>query len=86
MELGRKGQVQVDEYSRSSVPGIHAVGDVTDRINQTPVAIREAEAFAATVFRNTPTQADHALVPLAVFTRPELATVGMTEAGGAGTG
>ena len=80
VELGRKGQVQVNAFSESSVPGIHAVGDVTDRINQTPVAIREAEAFAATVFRDTPTEADHALVPLAVFTRPELATVGMTEA------
>ena len=80
VELGRKRQVQVNAYSESSVPGIHAVGDVTDRINQTPVAIREAEAFAATVFRDTPTEADHALVPLAVFTRPELATVGMTEA------
>ena len=79
VDLGRKGEVVVDALSRSSVPGIHAVGDVTDRINQTPVAIREAEAFAATVFRDQPTQPDHALVPLAVFTRPELATVGMTE-------
>ncbi len=81
VDLGRKGEVVVDAFSRSSVPGIHAVGDVTDRINQTPVAIREAEAFAATVFRDQPTQPDHALVPLAVFTRPELATVGMTETG-----
>ena len=79
VELGRKGEVVVDTLSRSSVPGIHAVGDVTDRINQTPVAIREAEAFAASVFRDQPTQPDHALVPLAVFTSPELATVGMTE-------
>ena len=80
VELGRKGEVAVDAFSQSSVPSIHAVGDVTDRINQTPVAIREAEAFVATVFRNEPTEPDHALVPLAVFTRPELATVGMTEA------
>ena len=79
VRLGRKGEVEVDALSRSSIPGIHAVGDITDRINQTPVAIREAEAFAATVFRNQPTEPDHALVPLAVFTRPELATVGMTE-------
>jgi len=80
VELGPKGEVAVDEFSRSAAPGIHAVGDVTDRINQTPVAIREAEALVATVFRDRPTRPDHALVPLAVFTRPELATVGMTEA------
>lgn len=80
VELGRGGEVIVDRLSRSSVPDIHAVGDVTDRINQTPVAIREAEAFVATVFGNRPTEPDHALVPLAVFSRPELATVGLTEA------
>ncbi len=79
VETGAKGEVLVDRYSRSGVPGVHAVGDVTDRINQTPVAIREAEALVATVFRGQPTEPDHALVPVAVFTRPELATVGMTE-------
>ena len=80
VELGRRGEIRVDEVSASTVAGIHAVGDVTDRINQTPVAIREAEAFVATVFAATPTRPDHAVVPLAVFTRPELATVGATEA------
>lgn len=79
VELGRQGEVLVDEYSQSSVPSIYAIGDATNRLNQTPVAIREGEAFVRTVFRGEPTQPDHALVPLAVFTRPELATVGLGE-------
>ena len=77
--LGRRGQIIVDEYSQTAVPSIYAVGDVTDRVNLTPVAIREGHAFADTVFGNTPRSVDHRLVPTAVFTTPELGVVGMTE-------
>lgn len=77
--LGRKGEIVVDGWSQTSVPSIHAVGDVTDRINLTPVAIREGHAFADTVFGARPTMVDHALVPSAVFTQPELGTVGLSE-------
>ncbi len=79
VKLGRWGQVEVDEYSQTSVPSIYAVGDVTDRINLTPVAIREAAAFVQTVFNDTPTKPDHELVASAVFTQPEYASVGLTE-------
>ncbi len=79
VKLGRWGQVEVDAYSRSSVPSIYAVGDVTDRITLTPVAIREGAAFVETVFRGNPTKPEHDLVPSAVFTQPEYASVGMTE-------
>lgn len=74
------GAVQVDGWSQTGVPSIFAVGDVTDRLALTPVAIREGHAFADTVFGARPWQADHALVPTAVFTRPEIGTVGLTEA------
>lgn len=77
--LGRKGEVVVDEWSQTAVPSIFAVGDVTDRINLTPVAIREGHAFADTIFGAKPTKADHDLVASAVFTQPEFGTVGMTE-------
>ncbi len=77
--IGRKGEIKVDGYSQTAVPSIYAVGDVTERINLTPVAIREGHAFADTVFRGVPVQADHALVPSAVFTQPELGTIGMSE-------
>jgi len=77
--MGRKGEVKVDGFSQTSVPSIYAVGDVTDRVNLTPVAIREGHAFADTVFRGVPTKADHSLIPSAVFTQPELGTVGLTE-------
>ena len=77
--IGRKGQIIVDDYSQTVVPSIFAVGDVTDRINLTPVAIREGHAFADTVFRGVPTRADHELVASAVFTQPELAAIGLTE-------
>ncbi len=77
--LGADGEILVDEYSRSSVENIYAVGDVTDRFNLTPVAIREGHAFADTVFGNRPTAIDHELVPTAVFTTPEIATVGLPE-------
>ncbi len=79
VKLGRKGEVVVDEWSQTAVPSIFAVGDVTDRINLTPVAIREGHAFADTVFGATPVKADHELVASAVFTQPEFGTVGMTE-------
>ena len=77
--LNARGAVEVDAYSRSSVANIYAVGDVTDRINLTPVAIAEGQAFADTVYNDNPTRADHANVPSAVFSQPELATVGLTE-------
>jgi glutathione reductase (NADPH) len=79
VKLGRNGQVIVDSYSQSSVPSIFAVGDVTDRINLTPVAIREGHAFADTMFGGRKVAVDHDLVPSAVFTQPELGTVGLTE-------
>ncbi len=74
-----KGAVCVNEYSQTAVPSIHAVGDVTDRLPLTPVAIREGAAFAKTVFGNEPTMPNHELVPTAVFTQPELASCGLTE-------
>jgi glutathione reductase (NADPH) len=74
------GAVKVDEYSQSTVPSIYAVGDVTNRIALTPVAIREGHAFADTVFGNQKTAVDYEGVPTAVFTTPELGTVGLTEA------
>ncbi len=77
--LGWNGHVVVDEYSRSSRPNIYAVGDVTHRVNLTPVAIQEGAAFAATLYNNTPTPVDHAFIPTAVFSAPEIGTVGLTE-------
>jgi glutathione reductase (NADPH) len=78
--VSKKGAIKVDKYSRSSVPHIYAVGDVTDRINLTPVAIREGHAFADTVFGGRPTIVDHHNVPSAVFSEPEIGAVGLTEA------
>jgi glutathione reductase (NADPH) len=75
----RNGAIRVDEYSKTSVDNIYAVGDVTDRINLTPVAIQEAMAFVDTVFRNRPRAMDHADVPSAVFSHPPVGTVGLTE-------
>jgi glutathione reductase (NADPH) len=79
VELAEKSQIKVDADNRSSVPSIFAVGDVTDRIQLTPVAIREAQAFADTFFGKTPHQVDYNCVPSAVFSHPPLAGVGMTE-------
>jgi len=79
IELGPKGEVKVDPFSRTSVENIYAVGDVTDRVNLTPVAIREGHAFADTVFGDKPTAVDHELVPTAVFSTPEIGTVGLSE-------
>src|SRR5439155_9296279 len=72
--------VSVDNWSRTSVPNIYAIGDVTHRINLTPVAIREGHAFADTIFGKRPVQVDHATIPTAVFSQPEIGTVGLTEA------
>lgn len=80
VELDDRGAVKVDAYSRSSVPNIYAVGDVTNRVNLTPVAIREGAAFAATVFGGTPMAFDHTDIASAVFTQPPVGTVGLTEA------
>jgi len=74
------GGIAVDAYSRTSVPSIYAIGDVTNRINLTPVAIREGHAFADTVFGGRPAIVDHANVPTAVFSEPEIGAVGLTEA------
>ena len=74
------GAVKVDAFSRSSRPNIYAVGDVTDRLNLTPVAIQEAMAFVDTVYRGRPRAMDHANVPSAVFSQPPVATVGLSEA------
>jgi glutathione reductase (NADPH) len=79
VETDTDGAVVVDEYSRSSVANIYAVGDVTNRINLTPVAIREGHAFADTVFGNKPRKADHNDVPAAVFSQPSVGTVGLSE-------
>jgi glutathione reductase (NADPH) len=78
--LNDKGAIAVDDYSRTSVANIYAIGDVTDRINLTPVAIREAVAFAETVFKANPSSFDHEMVATAVFSQPPIGTVGLTEA------
>ena len=79
VELGDKQQVKVDEDNRSSVASIFAIGDVTDRVQLTPVAIREGHAFADTFFGNKPTRVDYGCIPSAVFSHPPLAGVGLTE-------
>jgi glutathione reductase (NADPH) len=80
VEIANNGGIAVDEYSRTTAPNVYAVGDVTNRINLTPVAIREGHAFADTVFGGKPTIVDHANVPTAVFSEPEVGAVGLTEA------
>jgi len=79
VSLTAGGAVAVDSFSRTSAPHVYAIGDVTDRLNLTPVAIHEAMAFAKTVFGKTPTPIDHADVPSAVFSQPQLGAVGLTE-------
>jgi glutathione reductase (NADPH) len=79
VKLGRRGEIVVDEFSQTAVPSIYAIGDVTDRVNLTPVAIREGMAFVETVFKGNPTAVDHQLIPSAVFTQPEMGTVGLSE-------
>jgi glutathione reductase (NADPH) len=80
VKLGARGEIPVDDYSQTNVPSIFAVGDVTDRANLTPIAIREGHAFADSVFGAKPTRVDHALIPTAVFSTPEIGTVGLSEA------
>ncbi|WP_128514058.1 glutathione-disulfide reductase [Tabrizicola thermarum] len=77
--LGRSGEIPVDRFSQTAVPSVFAVGDVTGRINLTPVAIREGHAFADTVFGGKPTAFDHKLVASAIFTQPEMGSVGLSE-------
>ena len=80
VQLNDKGAIEVDRFSHTSVPHIYAVGDVTDRIALTPVAIREGHAFADTVFGGKPTAIDHTNMPTAVFSEPEIGVIGLTEA------
>ena len=80
VRIHEHGGIGVDRYSRTSAPGIYAVGDVTNRVNLTPVAIREGHAFADTVYGGKPTPVDHSNVPTAVFTEPEVGVIGLTEA------
>ena len=77
--LDEKGAIKVDAYSRTNVPGIFALGDVTDRVQLTPVAIHEAMCFIETEYRNNPTSPDHDLIATAVFSQPEIGTVGLSE-------
>jgi len=78
--LDEKGAIAVDEFSRTSVPHIYAVGDVTDRVALTPVAIREGHAFADTLFGGKSVKVDHSDIPTAVFSEPEVGVIGLTEA------
>lgn len=77
--LNKRGAIAVDEWQRTTVPSIYAIGDCTDRVNLTPVAIAEGRALAETLFNRNPTKMDHADVPSAVFSQPPAATVGLTE-------
>ena len=79
LDLKANGAIPVDKYSQTAIPSVFAVGDVTDRANLTPVAIREGHAFADTVFGGKPTYFDHGLIPTAIFTQPEYGIVGLTE-------
>ncbi|WP_415403601.1 FAD-dependent oxidoreductase [Tateyamaria sp. SN3-11] len=79
IEIGRRGEIKVDEYSKTAADSVYAIGDVTNRVNLTPVAIREGMAFVETVFKDNPTAVDHELIPSAIFTQPEMGTVGLSE-------
>ncbi|XVF21667.1 hypothetical protein REPUB_Repub12eG0109900 [Reevesia pubescens] len=79
VKMNNNGAIEVDEYSRTTVPSIWAVGDVTDRINLTPVALMEGGALAKTLFQNEPTKPDYRAVPSAVFSQPPIGQVGLTE-------
>ncbi len=79
VEINEKGAIIVDDYSRTTVPHIYALGDVTDRVQLTPVAIHEAMCFIETEFKNNPTKPDHHLIATAVFSQPEIGTVGLSE-------
>ena len=79
IEVNDKGAVPVDDYSKTSCDHVYAVGDVTDRVQLTPVAIREGQAFADTVFNDKPTKVDYGCIPSAVFSQPPIGAVGLTE-------
>lgn len=79
VELGAKGEIKVDAYSKTNIDGIYAVGDVTARAELTPVAIREGAAFAETVFNDNPMAVDHSIIPTTVFSQPSIGTVGLGE-------
>ncbi len=79
VNLDGAGAIVVDEFSQTNIENIYAVGDVTNRAQLTPVAIREGHAFANTVYGERPTSVDHAMIPTAVFSQPEMGTVGLTE-------
>ncbi len=79
VQTDEQGAIRVDDWSRTSLPGVYAVGDVTNRVNLTPVAISEGRALAETLYNNTPTQVNYANIPTAVFTNPAIGTVGLTE-------
>jgi glutathione reductase (NADPH) len=79
VELGKTGAIKVDEYSRTSIDNIWAIGDVTNRVQLTPVAIHEAMCFVETAFKGNPTAPDHDTIPTAVFSQPEIGTVGLSE-------
>jgi glutathione reductase (NADPH) len=79
VQLAANGGIEVDAFSRTCVPHVHAIGDVTNRVNLTPVAIRDGHAFADTVFGGKPTAVDHVDVPTAVFSEPEVGVIGLTE-------
>jgi len=79
IQTGRKGEILVDPYSKTNIESVYAIGDVTDRVNLTPVAIREGMAFVETVYNDDPTAPDHELIPTAIFTQPEMGTIGLSE-------
>ena len=79
VKLDEQGAIVVDDYSQTSVPNIYAVGDVTDRVNLTPVALAEGMALAGTLFKGTPTAPDYSNIPTAIFSQPNVATVGLSE-------
>jgi glutathione reductase (NADPH) len=79
VEFGERGEIKVDDDSRTNVSSIYAIGDVTNRVQLTPVAIREGQAFADSVFGDKPTRVDYDCIPSAVFSHPPLAGVGLTE-------
>ncbi len=79
IEIGRRGEIVVDEYSKTALDSVYAIGDVTNRVNLTPVAIREGMAFVETAFKDNPTAVDHELIPSAIFTQPEMGTIGLSE-------
>ncbi|KAF1720172.1 glutathione-disulfide reductase [Pseudoxanthomonas wuyuanensis] len=79
VQTDERGAIMVDAYSQTNIPSIYALGDVTDRAQLTPVAIHEAMCFIETVYKDNPTSPDHELIPTAVFSQPEIGTIGLSE-------